>query len=298
MISVIIPTFNAEKFIERLIVSLNSQTVYCEIIIVDSSSTDNTVDISKGLGAKVVIIKKEDFNHGRARNLGVSHGEGDIFVFMTQDAIPFDEHAIKKLIEPLKSNATEAQENNIAAAYGRQIPYENAKITEKFARYYNYPETPQIKTIDDVKSLGIKAYFFSNVFSSVRRDVLEAVGGFPEDLYMFEDMLFAAKIMQRGYKIAYAPDARVIHSHDLSLLEQFKRYFLAGISFSKNEWFLRSSKSENEGLRFLKKELKYLAKHNAYHWCIYAMVEALFKYSGYKLGTNYDKIPFLKRKFP
>ncbi|MCX7965061.1 MAG: glycosyltransferase [Syntrophorhabdaceae bacterium] len=297
MISVIIPTYNAEKFLEKLFISLESQTVTCEVIIVDSSSSDNTVHIAKSCGAMVISIKKEDFNHGLVRNMGAKHAKGDVFVFMTQDALPFEAYAIEKLIEPLgvfkKNNAHDI----IGASYGRQIPHESAKPIERFARVYNYPDMPSVKCKGDIEKSDIKTFFFSNVFSAVRKDVFESVGGFPEDLYMFEDMLFAAKLMQRGYKIAYVSDAKVIHSHNLSCFEQFKRYFFAGISFKKNRWFLELSKAEGEGLNFLKEELRYLIRHHAYPWLIYALIEAVFKYAGYKIGTNYDKIPFLKRKF-
>ena len=297
MISVIIPTFNAGKFLEKQFISLRSQTLPCEIIIVDSSSTDNTVKISKSFGAKVVSIEKEAFNHGRARNLGVARSEGDILVFMTQDAIPFDKYAFEKLIEPVEITSEDNSKNKIAASYGKQIPQESAKPTERFARLYNYHDTPLIKGMEDVKKMGIKAFFFSNAFSCVRRDIFEEINGFPENLLMFEDMLFAAKLMQRGYKIAYVPEAKIIHSHNYTCRQQFKRYFQAGVSFKKNGWFLELAISDKEGVKFLIEEIKYLIKHNAFHWLIYAVIEAIFKYSGYKLGVNYDKIPVLKTKF-
>ncbi len=81
--------------------------------------------------------------------------------------------------------------------------------------------------------MGIKTFFFSNVFSAIRRKEFEEIGGFPENVIMFEDMLFAAKLIERGYKIAYVPEAKVIHSHDYSLVQQFRRYYQAGVSFKE-----------------------------------------------------------------
>ena len=287
-ISVVIPTFNAGKYIHKLLTSIKSQTIPCEVVVIDSSSADNTVAVSESYGAKTIPIKKEDFNHGRARNLAASHTNGDIIVFLTQDALPFDAYSIERLTAPIK--------NNVAASYGRQMPEDIAKPTEKFARCFNYPETPVVRGIEDAAKSGIKTFFFSNVFSAMRRHEFEMVGGFPEDLIMFEDMIFAAKLMLKGYRIAYTPDAKVIHSHDYSWGEQFHRYLNAGVSFKKNAWFLEFAKSDSEGIRFLTEEVKYLLQSNAYRWVVYAMIEAVFKYSGYKLGLNYDKIPYLRKE--
>jgi rhamnosyltransferase len=84
-ISVIIPTLNAEEQIHGLLISLKNQSVPCEIILIDSSSSDLTVRTADSLGAKSIIIRREDFDHGRTRNLGASHAAGDIMVFLTQD---------------------------------------------------------------------------------------------------------------------------------------------------------------------------------------------------------------------
>jgi len=287
-ISVVIPTFNAGKYIDKLLASIKSQTIPCEVVVIDSSSADNTVAISESFGAKTISINKEDFNHGRARNMAASHTKGDIIVFLTQDVLLFDAFSIERLTAPI--------EKNVAASYGRQIPEDIAKPTEKFARCFNYPETPVVRGIEDTAKSGIKTFFFSNAFSAVRRHEFEMAGRFPEDLIMFEDMIFAAKLMLKGYRIAYIPDAKAIHSHDYSWGEQFERYFRAGVSFKKNSWFLEFARSDSEGIRFLTKEVKYLLQSNACRWAIYAMIEAAFKYSGYKLGLNYDKIPYLRKK--
>jgi rhamnosyltransferase len=284
MVSIIIPTLNAEKHIYKLLSSIKLQTIPCEIIVVDSSSTDRTIDISESFGAKVISIRREDFNHGRTRNLAVLQTNGEIIIFLTQDALPCNETSIEMLIKPLKNP-------EIAACYGRQIPAENAKPTEKFARYFNYPETPVINELNSIDKYGIKTFFFSNVFSAIKRKEFEKLGGFHEDIIMFEDMLFAAKLIIKGYKIAYMPEATVVHSHNFKWSGQFKRYFDAGVSFKNNPILLRYAKANKEGGRFLINEIKYLFRNKAYYWIIYAFIEAFFKYSGYVLGMNYDKFP-------
>jgi rhamnosyltransferase len=289
MVSIVIPTFNAGKHISKLLASIKSQTIPCEIVVIDSSSADNTVAVSESYGAKTISVRKKDFNHGRTRNLAASHTNGDIIVFLTQDALPFDVYCIERLIAPI--------ENDVAASYGRQIPEDIAKPTERFARCFNYPETPVVRGLEDTPKSGIKTFFFSNVFSAVRRHEFEMLGRFPEDVIMFEDMIFAAKLIQKGYRIAYTPDAKVIHSHDYSCTGQFMRYFQAGVSFRKNSWFLKYARSDSEGIKFLMEEVKYLLQSNAYRWFIYAIIEAMFKYSGYKIGLNYDKLPFLNKTY-
>ncbi len=290
MVSVLLLTFNAGEAINSLLTSIKNQTVKCELVVIDSSSTDGTHEAAVSHGARVIPIDRSVFNHGKTRNYGVQNSCGDTIVFITQDALLCNEYCIENLIKPL-------EDKTVAATHGRQIPKVNAKPTERFARLFNYPEKPAIRGLEHVPELGIKTFFFSNVFSAIRRHEFEMVGGFPENLIMFEDMIFAAKLMLKGYKIAYAPEAIVIHSHDYSWTEQFRRYFQAGISFKKNLWFMKYARSENEGIKFLTEEVKYLWKNNYYIWIIYAMIEAFFKYSGYKLGLNYNWMPYLRKKY-
>jgi rhamnosyltransferase len=273
---------NAGAYLEALLVMLEQQTVFCEVLLVDSSSTDNTLEIAKSHGVRTIVIEPGDFNHGATRNLAARESSGDTIVFMTQDAIPEDNRSIENLVRVL-----EAPE--IAACYARQLPRDDAYPTERFARKFNYPETPALKSKDSVSELGIKAFFFSNACSAVRRREFESVGGFPEDVVMFEDMLFAARIMERGYKIRYTPEARVIHSHNLTLRQQFKRYYDAGSSFKINPWFTGVSGSGREGARFLLAQLRYLAGNSEYHWIPYALTEAVFKFCGYKLGLHFGR---------
>jgi rhamnosyltransferase len=101
---------------------------------------------------------------------------------------------------------------------------------------------------------------------------------------MFEDMLLAARLLEKGYKILYTPEARVIHSHNFSPVQQFKRYFEAGVSFRRNPWFLSLAGSGRQGTEFLMEELRYLAGNGKCHWIPYALVEAIFKFCGYRMG--------------
>ncbi|MGI1690922.1 glycosyltransferase family 2 protein [Thermoanaerobacter uzonensis] len=283
-ISVIIPTLNCEKTIGELLKRLKSQTQKAdEIIVVDSESNDRTVEIAEKEGAKVIKIARREFAHGSTRNLAVENARGDVVIFLTQDALPYDEYLIENITKPL-------EKEDIVAAYGRQIIDEKAIPTEIFARSFNYPEKGIIKSKENIKELGVKAFFFSNVCSAIKKKEFEQVGKFPLKIIMNEDMIIASKFILKGYKIAYVPEAKVIHYHNYSLIEQFKRNFDIGVFFSENEWILQYGKAEKEGIKYLKEEVKFLWQKNKL-WIAYAILEDISRYSGYRLGLMHKYLP-------
>ncbi len=277
-ISVIIPTLNAGADIGKLLSKLLSQDIKpLEIIIIDSSSEDNTVDIAKGLGAKTIVIPRRSFNHGKTRNTAAVEAKGDILVFVTQDALPMDNTLINRLTEPLKRP-------DIAAAYGRHIPKDDALPLEVFARHFNYPEIGVIKGMDDLKKYGIKTFFFSDVCSAIKTKSFFKVGMFSEGIKANEDMLIAAKLIVNGYKVAYVPEAKVIHSHNYSLLKQFRRYFNIGSSLKVNRWIFNYARPEGEGLRFIKEQIRFVVDQRRSFWIPYIFLESVTKYAGFKIG--------------
>jgi rhamnosyltransferase len=196
---------------------------------------------------------------------------------MTQDAIPQNNYLIKNLISPLNNP-------EIVASYARHIPKEDASPTEAFARYFNYPDKAIIKGIENLDKLGIKTFFFSNSCSAIKRNIFFEVGMFPEDLKSNEDMIIAAKMILKGYKIAYVPDAIVVHSHNYNLTDLFKRYYNIGASLNKNKWILKYVKTEKEGVRFLNEQLKFIFKRNDGRYIPSILIEASVKYLAYKIG--------------
>lgn len=293
--SIIIPTLNAEKFIAELVLRLRQQTLPpAEIIVIDSSSEDRTVEIAAEMGCRTLVIERKAFDHGGTRNLGAKLSIGDVLVFMTQDALPLDDRFIEKLVEPL----ADPSDPMIATSFGRQLARNDAVPPEKFARLFNYPDTGVIKSREDLPRLGIKTFFFSDVCSAVRKQEFEAVGGFPEKIIMNEDMILATKLILQGYKVAYVPEAAVWHSHNYNIAQQFKRYFDIGASLSMNRWLLEHARAEGEGIKFVKEQLAWLLRHRHHRWIPHALALTLTKYAGYKLGLMQDKLPLsLKRRF-
>src|SRR4030042_2393334 len=277
-VSIIIPTLNAGAYMEKLFSMLQAQDIkFLEVIIIDSSSIDNTVDIAKRFGAKTIVIPRHTFNHGKTRNMAAMEAQGEILVFMTQDALPWDNKLLRKLTAPLKIS-------DIAATYGRHIPMPGASPLEIFARQFSYPDTGSIKGIEDIKQYGIKTFRFSNVCSAIKKDLFLKAGMFPEGIRANEDMLMAAKLIINGYKVTYVPDAMVIHSHNCSLLQQFRRYYNIGSSFKNNSWILKYARAEGEGIRFIKEQVSFILKRHKYFWIPYIFLESMTKYAGYRIG--------------
>lgn len=290
MISVIIPTCDAEPYIEKLCHSIIEQSVLCELIVIDSQSQDKTVEIAKKSGAEIIAIKRSDFNHGTTRNLAAASASGDMLVFLTQDASPVDHFLIEKLTGPLIKEGH-------AASYGRHIARTSANPTERFARLFNYPEVPLVKHKDLIMELGIKTFFFSNVCSAISRQVFDELGGFPGGVILNEDMYFAAQLIEKGHTIAYVPEACVIHSHNFGPFAQFKRYFDIGVFFSQNKWLLGFASLQQEGYKLVWAEFAYLLETRAIKWMPYAILEILAKHMGYKAGLHYRQIPHLLPKY-
>ncbi len=276
-ISLIIPTLNAGPQIEDLLGRISRQDVRpFEVIVIDSSSSDDTVEAAERSGARTVVIPRRAFNHGKARNTAALKAGGDVLVFMTQDAVPLNNALLASLTAPLLHP-------DIAAAYGRHVPGPGASPIETFARQFNYPDSPSIKKMDDIVRDGINRVIFSDVCSAVKREAFMEAGMFPE-VRANEDMLIALKLILLGYKVAYVPGAEVLHSHDYSLLRQFRRYYNIGSSLKRNPWVLKYAPAEGEGLKFLAGQLRFILKERRLLWLPYVILEAAAKYAGYRTG--------------
>ena len=94
--SIIIPTYNAESYLPPLLDALKEQSVSdFELIVIDSSSADKTVEIARGHTDNVIVIPQSEFDHGGTRAKAALAANGDILLFMTQDALPYDDHTVE-----------------------------------------------------------------------------------------------------------------------------------------------------------------------------------------------------------
>lgn len=285
MISVIIPTLNAGPHITGLMRSLHDQTLPpAETIVIDSASDDGTAEAFGRFGATVQVINRHQFHHATVRNLGARNASGDILVFMTQDALPIDSNCLENLVAPLLTGQA-------AASFARQLPGPGASPLERYAREANYPPRSRVVSIDEATTLGSRAYFFSNSFSAIKRTIFEELGGFPDHTIMNEDMLFAARLLRQGHRIAYVAEAKVEHHHNYGLGQTFRRYFDIGVVFEQAADELIGLPLAGDGTRYVGKLLTYLARQRNYHWIPAALAESAAKLAGLALGRQHRNLP-------
>ena len=285
IVKVVVPTYNASLYIKGQLKLLKDQTLKpSEILVIDSASSDGTRDIALSLGARVVVIKKEEFSHGRTRNMALHLLDNtDVVVFMSQDAIPKDRFLIEKLVKVL--------EGKVVASYARHVPREDAKPTEFAYRLFNYPDKEMEKGKELVRKLGIRTFFFSNVCSAIRFDIFKEVGGFPEDVAVAEDLVFAAKLVKEGYRIAYVPEACVYHSHNFGPIYYFRRYFDLGRSLRNYYWIVSNNHIGDHSRGILKEQLKFILKNRKILWIPYWILEGFLKFLGFHVGLRSHILP-------
>jgi len=283
--ALLIPTFNANILWHDVLKQISLQSTQPnEKIIVDSGSSDSTINSAKHAGFKIIEIDKSAFNHGATRQLLVDNTDADICIFLTQDAILSSPESISNIVKAF-------DDPKVGIAYGRQLPHKNAQPLEIHARLFNYPNTPEVVSIADIDQKGFKVFFCSNSFSAYRRSALINVGGFPSDSIMGEDAIVAAKMLGAGYKKAYVADATVYHSHSYTLQEEFKRYFDTRVFHEQNKWLIaKYGKPTGEGVKFLKSELKYVI-NNDLKSIFKSLTSIGAKWIGYNAGKYYNKLP-------
>ncbi len=286
IIDVIIPTYRPEKEFRELLERLSTQTRPVRKIIVMNTRTDTDVEaFVKGI-EKVELheVEKKDFDHGGTRDVGAGFSDADYLLFMTQDALPADE----KLVEELANAFTDPA---IKAAYARQLPKDDCRELERYTRDFNYPAESRVKSSADLQSLGIKTFFCSNVCAMYERETYVNQGGFIHKTIFNEDMIYAGGLIDAGFQIAYAAQARVWHSHNYSGLMQFHRNFDLAVSQADHPEIFAKVPSEGEGIRLVKRSAAHCLEIRK-PWLIVTLIwQSGWKYLGYKLGKNYRRLP-------
>jgi rhamnosyltransferase len=290
MLRVIVPTLNAAAYWPRFAAALLACVDPKQVLIVDSSSTDGTPQLAMAAGFQLISIRREEFNHGATRQMAAELlVDAEIIVYLTQDAILADPWAIDRLVANFEDPA-------VGVAYGRQLPKPGASAIEAHARLFNYPKNSEIRDLSSRERMGFKAVFMSNSFSAYRRSALMAVGGFRSAVILSEDTLAAANLLLAGWKIAYASDACVYHSHSYTWLQEFKRYFDIGVLHSRERWLLkRFGHANGEGKRFVLSEMQFLLQRAP--WQIpSAVIRTGLKLLAYRLGCIEHRLaPEVKR---
>ena len=168
---------------------------------------------------------------------------------------------------------------------------EPSNYIEKYTRKFNYPENSRIKSKEDLQEMGIKTFFCSNVCAAYKRNIYEKAGGFCKKTIFNEDMILAGHMINAGYKVAYVAEARVIHSHNYTGMQQFHRNFDMAVSQAEHPEVFEGIKSESEGIKLVKQTAAHLVKRRKIHLVPKLVYQSGCKYIGYRMGKMYKKLP-------
>jgi len=289
--AVVIPTYNASRYWKQLHSALVEQGLSKEqVLVVDSSSTDDTRELVRRAGYPLKQITKESFRHGATRQMAAdSLSWAEFLVYVTQDAIPCGDSSIEKLLEPFR-------DPEIGAVCGRQIARDDASPIERHARLFNYPDVSNVRTFGSRTEIGIKAAFLSNSFAAYRHTALDQIGGFPVSAIALEDMTAAARMLIANWKIVYQAEAIAIHSHPFSMRQEFARYFDTGVHHGRAPWLLQAfGGAGEEGRSFVVSQMKFLLDAKP-SMVPEAMIRNMSKWFGYQLGLREKYLPFAAKK--
>jgi len=225
LISVIIPVKNGIKTIKSCLTKITEQSVYdkIEIIVIDSGSTDGTIEILKSFHLHLIQIPPKEFNHGDTRNLGVKQAKGEFIVFTVMDALPCDNFWIENMHRHFR-------DDNVAAVCGQQIVIaSNEKNPIEWFKPVNSPtiKKVQFKESSTWQQLSSKEKFESarwdNVTAMYRKSILQKIP-FVKTMYA-EDLKWAIDALSQGYLLVFDNHAKVNHYHHHTFKTNFQRTF-------------------------------------------------------------------------
>ncbi len=237
-VSVIIPTYNAGLEFQELLYKINKQKLISqvEIIVVDSGSTDKTLQIAKENSAKIIGITQEQFTHSYSRNLGAEHAHYDYIVFTVQDALPENDLWLIKMIKPLLEN------ENIAATTCIEKPRGTADL---FSRVAIEQQMKWLKANDQdrVLQMPVELKASDSYEIAIRRNAClnDVACAYKRDIFLkykyrlnyAEDLDMGKRLIEDGYKLGLLGTTRVIHSHSRSGLYYLKRMIVERKTYSE-----------------------------------------------------------------
>ena len=226
LISVLVRSCNDEPFIGRTLKAIFEQecSVPFEVVCCDDASVDRTPEIIASFPRVVRLPRPEgEYRPGQRLNYMIRHSRGDIIVFNNADAVPLDRSWLANLVAPL-------MERSADAVYGNQLPRPDASFLVR---------KDNLRAFGDGREAARWRFFFSLATSAAfRTDLLEHP--FDENIRFSEDVEWAHR---RPIRIAYAPDARVEHSHNYTVAQLKRRFYGEGeadaVIFGDRPRFLR-----------------------------------------------------------
>lgn len=215
--SIVIRCCNEEKHIGRLLAGIKEQTVRnVQVIIVDSGSTDHTLEIASKHPTEILSIRPKEFSFGRSLNLGCRNARSPFIVMASAHVYPVYNTWLEMLLAPLS-------QKEIALAYGKQRGDETTQYSERqvFAKWF--PEQ---------SNRNQEHPFCNNANAAIRRDLWERMP-YDESLTGLEDLDWAQRAIRSGYRLAYCAEAEVIHLHNETPSRIHNRYQREAIAFKR-----------------------------------------------------------------
>lgn len=281
-VEIICPLYNAEAYIEKLDKSLKKQknVKFSKISYILTKSDDATQFLLDKISANYEVIEKEEFSHSLSREKVAMKSNADILVFITQDIDIQADDWLEKLVEPIINN-------ECVASFSRQLTkYDNI---EKYTREKNYPDKSYIVSKEDVDSMGLRAFFFSDASSAIKTEIFKKLNGYDgKKLPTNEDQYIAYKIITNGYKIKYCADSVVYHSHQFTLKQLYKRYYDTGLFFSQ-ENYLDKYGTNKTGGGLAKYILKRAIQERNFKVLVRFLPDMSARFIGMKVGKISEK---------
>lgn len=282
-VSIILPVYNGEAYLEKLINEIRNQKTNHEIEIIAavSKSDDNSFELAKSICD--IVYHVNSFNHALTRHEAALKSTGEILVFITQDVIPYNSDWLNNLISPL------IESNNIVATYSRQIAYPHASFREKLIRKFNYPNYNRLCNSTTKSKWGRKNIFYSDTSSATLREEFLNLNGYNFKANTNEDVLYALKVINSGKSVLYNSNSIVYHSHDFNLKNNFNRYKSIGEFERLYSTELHEYSSIGEGKALLKYLVINLIKYKKFNELLLLIFDLGVRYVAYKKGYSINK---------
>ena len=231
-VSVIVPTLNAaDDFATFLPVFKNQKGLqHIEIVVVDSGSTDNTVELAKKFGAKTIRIPPKAFSHSYARNLGAEHASGNYFLFITQDALPPSESWLHEMLSALKKSEAVA----VSCA---EFPREDVDLFYRISSWHHH-RIMEFDKVDRLLSMPDVEDYLTLRKNAQLSDTACLISG---DLFMkykfrndyAEDLDLGMRLIRDGHKLAFLCSTKIIHSHNRLPYYYLKRAYVDNLTLGQ-----------------------------------------------------------------
>jgi rhamnosyltransferase len=300
---------NGSQYLTEVIGAAQNQktSIDYRILAIDSGSTDGSLEILAHFGVDTHRIEPEDFNHGDTRNLGaeIAGDDTDFVVYLTQDATPADAYWLAHLVRPLQRDA------RAAGAFSRHIPRPDSSpaLIRQLTQNWQSGQCQRIvKEMPDQSSVYERDkmfyVYFSDTSSVIRRSVWDTIR-FPTTDFA-EDAAWADRVICAGHRIVFEPDSMVIHSHDYSLVEQFRQnvdhaagmceLFPGVLALDTVAWlraFAGVAKEARADWQFIRESERYASASlfRKLIWALHSPQWHLASISGTWLGARWSRVP-------